>query len=111
MAVFDLLPRPSAIIRWSAFACEDPAVPRNLRYNGTRLVGDCIGPPEVNTAADLPRRGGNAATDRLSSETSSEDLAVREQQRAEASQAIEAERSRISSDANSVLGVINRTSH
>jgi hypothetical protein len=106
MAVIELLPRPSAIVRWAAFACFDPEVPRNVRYDGTKLVGDCIGPPEMDNAAALPRRSGNKATARLSDQTSDEDLAAREQERAAASQAIEAERSRISSDANNLLGVL-----
>jgi hypothetical protein len=106
MATVEMLPRPSAITRWSAFACFDPEVPRHPHYNGTRLVADCVGPPETDTAVALPHRGGNKATARLSDEMSDEDLAAREQERSAASQAINNERSRISRDANNVLGVL-----
>jgi hypothetical protein len=105
MATVEMLPRPSAIIRWSAFACFDPEVPRHPHYDGTRLVADCVGPPETDTAVALPHRSGNAATERISSDTSEEDLAARARERAAATQAIEAERSRISASTN-LLGVL-----
>lgn len=61
---------------------------------------------DENTAAALPRRSGNKATARLSERTTDEDLAARERERAEASQAIDAERHRVNANANNLLGVI-----
>lgn len=60
----------------------------------------------ADLAAALPRRSGNRATARLAEGTSDTDLAARQQERASASQAIDAERSRINGNANNLLGAI-----